>query len=253
MHESGMVTEATAPAPHRMRPTPGKVAAVARVRISIIIPTRNEAGSIGATIDRAKEGPVDEIIVVDGASHDDTVAIARQAGAAVLESPPGRGGQLRLGAEAASGDILIFLHADTLLPCGFAEHVRSVVGREDVAAGAFRLRIDSHHRSFRLIERFVSWRSHMLRLPYGDQAMFMRREMYRRAGGFADIPAMEDFNFARRLRRIGRIVIGPPAVETSARGWLERGVWRTTLLNQKCIAGYLLGVSPKRIARWRAL
>ncbi len=120
-----------------------------------------------------------------------------------------------------------------------------------VCAGAFRLLIDGEGRSVRLIERMVNIRSRVRQMPYGDQAIFVRATVFHEAGGFPDLPIMEDYVLIRRLRRIGRIEFAPATVVTSARRWIKHGVWRTTLLNQVCIVAYFLGGSPKRIARWR--
>lgn len=220
-------------------------------RLSVIIPTFNEEKTIGHTLDRVRCGSVWEVIVVDGRSTDQTREIARAHGATVIESPPGRGRQLAVGASVATGDTLLFLHADTSLPSGFDDHVFRALDRPGVCAGAFRLLIDGEGRSFRLIERMVDFRSRVRQMPYGDQAIFVPADVFHEAGGFPDLPIMEDYVLIRRLRRIGRIEIAPATVVTSARRWIKHGVWRTTLLNQVCIAAYRLGVSPERIARWR--
>ena len=168
----------------------------------------------------------------------------------LITGSPGR--RVRsFGASRATGDVLLFLHADTHLPGGFEEHVRSVLSIEGVVAGAFGLRIDAPQRVFRTIERVVNWRSRRLSLPYGDQAIFMNADTFKRTGGFPDASAMEDFELVRRLRRLGRIGLADAAVSTSARRWLDHGIVRTTMLNQLCIAAYLAGVSPDRIAGWR--
>jgi hypothetical protein len=120
-----------------------------------------------------------------------------------------------------------------------------------VCAGAFPLRIDSPRRAFRLIERGVLWRSRIGQRPYGDQAVFMSVLTFRRAGGYRDLPAMEDYEFARRLRSLGRVGLAGAPVLTSPRRWLRGGIWRTTLLNQLCVAGFRLGVPAQRIAAWR--
>lgn len=221
------------------------------MHISIIIPARNEAARIGATIDRARHGRPCEVIVADGGSADDTAGVARRHGATVVASAPGRGRQLNRGAAAATGDVFVFLHADTLLPPGYDGHVRRTLAGDGVIAGAFELRIDAARRSLRLIERAVSWRSRVRRMPYGDQALFMTRRTFEQVGGFPACSAMEDFELVRRLRRRGRIEIAPAAVVTSARRWTTCGVWRTTLLNQACVLGYRLGVPADRIAAWR--
>jgi len=220
-------------------------------RISVIIPARNEAGVIAAAIDRAGEGAPREIIVADGGSSDGTAAVAESHGARVVGSAAGRGRQMNHGAAAATGDMLLFLHADTLLPAGYERHVVAVLQQDGVSAGAFELSIDAPHRSFRVIERAVNWRSRRLGMPYGDQAIFVQAAMFRRACGFPDVAAMEDFELVRRLRTMGRVAIAPARVVTSARRWLCCGVWRTTALNQLCVAAYLMGVSVERIAAWR--
>lgn len=222
-----------------------------RPRISVIIPAVNEAQTIAQAIESASGGADVEVIVVDGGSHDGTRQIARATGAQVISSAAGRGHQMNAGAATARGSILLFLHADTLLPVGFQRDVCEVLARREVSAGAFHLRIAAPGRSFRWIERFVRYRSSILQRPYGDQAMFFKAETFRQVGGFPDWPIMEDYELMRRLRCIGRIAIAPMPVTTSARRWLTNGVWRTTLMNQVCIVARRIGVSPESLAGWR--
>lgn len=222
-------------------------------RISVIVPAMNEEDFIGAAIARSQAARPLEVLVVDGGSTDRTREIAGALGARVLQAPPGRAVQMNAGAAAASGDVLLFLHADTLLPDRYDRLLWRVLSRPGTIAGAFRLRIDSPRRSLRAIEWLANWRSRALQMPYGDQAVYLRRETFEQVGGFPDLPAMEDFGWVRRLRRTGRIGVSPAAVVTSGRRWLRRGVLRTTLVNQLCIVAYLAGVSPKRIASWREL
>ena len=219
--------------------------------LSVIIPARNEEAQIAATIEQVITAGVAEVIVVDGDSSDRTREFAQAAGATVLTSPPGRGQQQNLGAQAAGGDMLLFLHADTRLPCDFAQQIAATLGKSGVAAGAFRLCIEGSGRALRLVEKMADWRSRLFQLPYGDQAIFLNAETFRRSGGFADIPLMEDFDLMRRLRRQGRIELAPASVTTSARRWRKLGVWRATWTNQLCILAHVLGVSCHRIARWR--
>lgn len=221
------------------------------LRISVVIPARDEAAGIGRVIDRAAAGGAHEIIVADGRSADRTVAEARRHGAVVVDAGPGRGRQLNRGAEAAGGDVLLFLHADTLLPPDYVAHVKATLAGEGVCAGAFGLRIDAPGRALRLVEHAVAWRSRRLQRPYGDQALFMTRGTFAAAGGFREWSAMEDYELVRRLRRQGRIAVAAATVLTSGRRWVECGVLRTTLLNQVCITAYRLRVSPERIAGWR--
>lgn len=227
--------------------------APATPRLSVIIPARNEEHSIGLTLDCVRAEHPGEIIVVDGESDDRTGEIARAYDATVISSAASRGIQLRAGTETASGQLLLFLHADTLLPHGFRKCVTEVLTDPGVVAGAFRLQIDAPGLPFRMIERAVQFRSSSLQLPYGDQALFMTAETLRGVGGYRDWPVMEDFELVRRLRGVGRIVIARSAVRTSARRWLEHGPWRTTSTNLICMGAYLLGVSPGRIAHWRRM
>ncbi|MCH7870783.1 MAG: TIGR04283 family arsenosugar biosynthesis glycosyltransferase [Planctomycetes bacterium] len=224
----------------------------AQGRISIVIPTLNEAEHLRGTLDGLRQADVYEIIVADGGSGDETADIALACGATVVRCERGRGMQFNAGAAAAGGEILLFLHADTSLPAGFEACVREMLERPGVSAGAFSLRIDGARRSYRVIERLVAWRSRFLGLPYGDQALFMTDETFQAVGRYPEFAAMEDFELVRRLRRIGQIAIAIEQVVTSARRWSKRGVLRTTALNAACVAAYLCGVSPHRIASWRS-
>jgi rSAM/selenodomain-associated transferase 2 len=219
-------------------------------KLSVIIPTLNEEKTIAAVIHALRHGGADEIIVVDGKSSDRTAAVARDQGARVLISEPGRAGQMNLGGHEASGDILLFLHADTRLPEGFSEHIRKTLTRPGVLGGAFELRIDSSARGLRIIESLANWRSRRMLMPYGDQAIFVKNESFREIGGFPDMPIMEDFEFIRRIKRLGTIAIVPAPVITSARRWSSLGVLRTTLINQAVIVAYHLGVSTDKLSRW---
>lgn len=219
-------------------------------KLSVILPTVNEARYLPQALASTKNVPGVEVIVADGGSTDATVDIAEEAGCRVLQFLPGRAGQLNAGAEAAGGDILLFLHADSRLPEGFAEAVCEALDRPHVAAGAFRLRIDGPGRALRWIERGVQLRSRVLQMPYGDQALFMKADTFHAAGGFPDVPIMDDFALVRRLRHLGRIVVLRQPVITSARRWHTLGPWRTMWINQKVIAGYYLGVPADRLARW---
>lgn len=220
-------------------------------QISAIIPARNEEELIGQSIDRLRRSMVHEVIVADGGSTDQTAAIAAAHGAKVVDSPPGRGIQMNRGAQAATGDVLLFVHADTALPQDLQHYIRSALSQPQVVAGAFRLRIDDQRRAFRLIERCVNWRSRRRQMPYGDQAIFLSADMFYSIGRYRDIAVMEDFDLVWRLRRGGRIAMAPAEALTSARRWQRDGIWRTTMINQLCVLGYRLGVCPTRIAAWR--
>jgi rSAM/selenodomain-associated transferase 2 len=218
--------------------------------ISVIIPALNEADNISRALSSACQRKNVEVIVVDGGSSDGTIEMAESMGAKVLHGAPPRGRQMNAGAMTANGAILLFLHADTALPDRFEESIRSTLAIPGVAAGAFELKIDSSNAGLRAIERVANFRSRRMSMPYGDQAIFIRADVFRGIKGFPDIPIMEDFELMRRLRRITRVKILSESVRTSARRWERLGIIRTTVLNQLMIVGYCLGVAPARLARW---
>lgn len=218
--------------------------------VSVVIPALDEAERIAATVAAAKAPDV-EVLVVDGGSSDDTAAAATRAGARVLAAPRGRGAQLAAGAAAARGDILLFVHADTRLPAGFADAARAALAAPGVAIGAFRLGIDAPGLRFRCVELLVRLRCALFGLPYGDQALFVRAGLYRELGGFAQLPAMEDFDFVLRARRRGRVAMAPLAVRTSPRAWRRHGVLRLSALNLFCAVACRCGVPVARVASWR--
>ncbi|GCL36965.1 glycosyl transferase family protein [Sphaerospermopsis reniformis] len=219
-------------------------------RISIIIPTLNEANNIKAAITSTQSSTNVEVIVVDGGSNDGTPTIAQFLGATVISSAPGRAIQMNTGAAIASGEILLFLHADTLLPQGFDTMIRTALQQPGIIAGAFALRIDAPHWGLRLVEWGVKLRSHFYQLPYGDQAIFLTKIAFAEVGNFPQIPIMEDFELITCLKRISKVQIIDVPVITSPRRWLKKGIFKTTLLNQIIVLAYLLGVSPERIRKW---
>ncbi len=219
-------------------------------KISIIIPVLNEAAALPKTLTSIQKGSNIEIIVVDGGSEDETVAIAQSYGIKVLSSPPGRAKQMNNGAAVATGDILLFLHADTRLPKNFDTSVRQSLQIQNTIAGAFELKIDIDMPSLRLIEKMVNWRSRYLQMPYGDQAIFLKASIFHEIGCFPEMPIMEDFELVRRLQPLGKIEIIPAPVVTSGRRWQKLGVLKTTLINQLIILGYFLGVPTAKLACW---
>jgi hypothetical protein len=219
-------------------------------KISIIIPALNEAATIARTISHLAGSDHPEVIVVDGGSADETAELAGSRGAKVIYSKPGKAVQMNAGAAAAAGDILVFLHADTLMPGGFRNQIVAALNQKGVAAGAFQLSIDSNAAGVRIIEHAANWRSRLLRLPYGDQALFIKKSLFEEVGGFPDLPIMEDYSLVRRLKRKGKIVIVPAAVVTSPRRWLHLGILKTWLINQLIVIAYYLGASPQQLARF---
>ena len=221
------------------------------MQLSVIIPTLNERDTIAALIRRVADEGVHETIVVDGGSEDGAAEIAAAAGARVIASARGRGIQQNVGARAASGDTLLFLHADTVLPQGFPRQIERALATPGTVAGAFRFKLDADTPGMRLVERMVAWRCDRFQLPYGDQGIFVRRETFERAGGFPDSPLLEDYELILRLRKIGRIAMADGDAVTSARRWRKLGLWRTTWLNNVCLLAYWLNVPTTTIARWR--
>lgn len=218
--------------------------------ISVVIPALNEASYVGKTCRAAVQARSVETIVVDGGSRDDTVTEARAAGALVVHTRPQRAHQMNVGARKARGRILCFVHADTCLPPGFDNDIYSALARPRAVAGAFRLAIEADHRAARVVAWGANWRTRLLKLPYGDQAIFLPTATFRAVGGYADLPIMEDVVLARRLAHRGRLVLAQSTVTTSARRWRNLGYAQTTLRNFLMMTAFYMGASPKRLAQW---
>jgi uncharacterized protein len=218
--------------------------------LSVIIPTLNEADGLGTVLDRINKDAGAEIIVVDGGSSDGTREIAARAGARVIEATGGRAGQQNAGAVAARGRVLLFLHADTLLPENYAALIGEAMDDPSKVAGAFRFQTDGTGAAMRFIEWTANLRSRLLQLPYGDQGLFMEKRVFEEMGGFASIPVMEDFKLVLRLRRRGTVVTLPYSAVTSARRWRQLGVVRTTVINMIMIGGFYCGVPMEKLHRF---
>jgi hypothetical protein len=214
--------------------------------ITVVIPTLNEAPWVRGAVESVAAG-ASEVIVVDGGSSDGTVAEAGSAGARVIAGRPGRASQMEAGARGALGDWLVFLHADTRLEDGWSDALHSL--EAPFVAGAFRFRLDSPRARYRLVEMAVRLRCASLGLPYGDQAIFVRRDAFVGCGGFGDVPILEDVDLVRRVRRHGRLAFPAPHAVTSARRWEEHGFLRTTLLNWLVVVLGSAGFPRGRLAR----
>lgn len=219
--------------------------------VSIIIPTLNAADQIGPTLGAIAqalfEGLIREVILADGGSTDAISEIAEASGARLVTAPPGRGSQLAAGAQAATGDWLLFLHADTVVQTGWVEAVRHHIALGPVKAGYFKLRFDSPHPMAGTTASWANLRSRLFALPYGDQGLLIHRALYARAGGYPPIPLMEDVVLARNLRgklREMDAVALTSAAKYDAEGWLIRGGKNLLTLTR-----YLLGASPEDLAR----
>jgi rSAM/selenodomain-associated transferase 2/rSAM/selenodomain-associated transferase 1 len=217
--------------------------------VSVIIPTLNESGVIGRLLDRLGGSKDIERIVADGGSHDHTCDIAARSGATVLKVSGGRALQQNAGAVAARGPILLFLHADTLPPEGYADKIRAALDDPSIAAGAFRFKTDDDRAVMHLVEWVTNLRSRVFQLPYGDQGLFLEKRVFDEMGGFPIIPIMEDFVLIGRLRNRGRVITLSDSAVTSARRWRHLGVIRTTLMNQIMILGFLGGMPIQRLER----
>lgn len=215
---------------------------------SVIIPVLNEADHITACVQAVRRlDPAVEVIVADGGSRDETPALARAAGARVVLAPRGRGPQLNAGAAIASGDIFVFLHADTRLPANAFPLLRSMFADPQVQVAKFRLSFDDPDWLLALAARLM-WFDSLL-TSYGDQCMVMRRELFHALGGFPDWPLFEDVDLFRRARARTRVHVVPAQVVTSARRFRANGILRQLLHDFWLWLQYLGGVSPYEIAR----
>ncbi|MFK7767818.1 MAG: TIGR04283 family arsenosugar biosynthesis glycosyltransferase [Mariniblastus sp.] len=219
------------------------------MKISIVIPSLNEGGQITVAIKSAWQSGAAQVIVADGGSSDGSRELAGAENCVVVDSPRGRGNQLNAGASAATGDVLLFLHADNSLVASGCDQIRDALQNENIKFGAFKQSIQNNKRIYRWIELGNESRVKWQGLIYGDQAMFIRRRVFEEVGGFPDIELMEDFELARRLRRIGKpkLLDGPTFVD--ARRWEKTGPVRQTIRNWFLSAAYRCGASPEWLAK----
>ncbi|MBI1914817.1 MAG: TIGR04283 family arsenosugar biosynthesis glycosyltransferase [Planctomycetes bacterium] len=219
------------------------------MKVSIVIPALNEEGCIEETVRSLRHERPHEILVVDGGSTDATCQRAAAADA-VLAGPRGRAAQLNHGAAHASGDALLFLHADCTLEAGALASVRNALRRPGVIAGCFRMCVKARGASYRLIDFCATARVWLTGIVYGDQGLFLRREAFAGAGGFPPLRLMEDLFLSLELRKHGRIVVVPSRVFVSPRRWQRQGIVRQTLRNWALTALAASGVHPDRLAAY---
>ena len=223
-------------------------------QFSIIVPALHESDKINSLIDQINSLGCNkgcEIIVVDGSRENDTIKAIRNKEVIKLGSERGRGKQMNGGASVARGQILIFLHTDTELPLGAFTKINSVMEQNKYVAGAFSLGIKSEKFLYKSLARLASLRCRLTRIPYGDQAIFIRTDYFNRIGGYREISLMEDVELMRRIKHIGKkICILPDRVTTSARRWDEEGFVFVLLRNTILFTLYILGVSAEKLARF---
>ncbi len=221
------------------------------MRLAVVVPALDEEAAIGETLGALaplrRHGHC--VVLADGGSRDRTVEVARGLADRVIVAPRGRARQMNAGAAAAPGDVLLFLHADTRLPETAADDIVSGLRESGRGWGRFDVRLSGKHPVLRVVERAMNLRSRMTGIATGDQALFVERELFVAAGGFPDIPLMEDVALSKRLRRSGAPLCLRSRVVTSSRRWEERGVLRTIALMWGLRAAYALGVAPDRLAR----
>ncbi len=218
--------------------------------VSVVIPALNEAGLIRECIESARQAGASEVIVCDGGSTDGTAAIAERSGAVVLHSAAGRALQQNAGAAAAVGEALLFLHADNRLSPGCLSQVADAMRDPRVVYGGFRQEIAAEGLAYRAIERGNAARLWLAGLAYGDQGIFVRREVFQEVGGFPEVPLMEDVRLMRLLARHGSPVLLDGPIHVNARRWVRHGVVRQTLRNWAMLGAHRLGVRPEVLVRY---
>ncbi len=220
------------------------------MKISIIIPTLNEVAGIVQAIHRAQACNPHEIIVVDGGSNDGTVDLVRKCDCHLLRTERGRALQQNAGARHATGQALLFLHADSWLASDGLAQVEKALSQSSTRVGVFRHRIEADGCLYRLLESGNAMRVRWLKMAYGDQGIFITREFLEQVGGFPDVPLLEDVLLMRQARRSSRVALLPGPLFISARRWQKHGVIRQTARNWALLTAERLGVSPRRLAAY---
>jgi rSAM/selenodomain-associated transferase 2 len=222
------------------------------MKISVIVPVLNEEATIAATLGALAALAPYEVILVDGGSVDRTRDIAARSGAQVLSAERGRARQMNRGAAGASGEVLLFLHADTRLPDSAFSDIAAALNDPRCLGGRFDVELEGSHRMLKLVGALINYRSRVTKVGTGDQAIFLRREIFLRMGGYPDIPLMEDIALCCALKRMGAVACLRSRVVTSARRWENDGVWRTIVRMWTLKLLYLAGVSPARLKQFYA-
>lgn len=220
------------------------------MKISVIVPTFNEARCLNETLTQIQQLSPHELIVSDGGSDDNTLEIASKFTQHLLKGPAGRAAQMNAGARAATGDLLLFLHADTRIESASYQKMLNSMNNSEEIGGAFSLLIDSEEWALRLINRFANLRSKYLGKAYGDQAFFVKKPVFEQMNGFTEFPICEDLDFYKRLKKSGPVILLKERVLTSPRRWVKEGVWLTTLRNILITTLFELGFPPRILTKW---
>jgi len=214
------------------------------MRVSVVVPTLNEAGTIGQTLTRIRQAGQCELIVVDGGSGDETLEIVRKSADRVLSAQRGRAYQMNAGAQVATGATLLFLHADTLPPPGFPHLIEQALIDPDVVGGRFDVDLDAAGWAFRMIGALMNIRSRLTHIATGDQGIFVRLETFKSIGGYPEWDIMEDLELSRQLKRAGKVACLRNRVQTSARRWKKHGVTKTILIMWGLRLCHFFGIRP---------
>jgi len=217
--------------------------------LAIVVPVFNEGQALRQSLQSFMDLSADELVFVDGGSNDDTLAVLSQANALCLTSELGRAAQMNAGSEVVSSDIIVFIHADTVISKSDLLAMKKALSQLDVVGGRFDVRLSGTHPAFRLIEWMINQRSRLTKISTGDQCQFVRRDVFEAMGGFAAMPLLEDVGFSKRLKKLGRIACLRNKVITSSRRWEQHGVLSTVWLMWKIRLLYWLGVSPEKLAQ----
>jgi len=220
----------------------------AAATVAVIVPVFNEERVLPSLIEQLRRLNADEIVIVDGGSSDGSRDLLQQSGLRWITSEPGRALQMNAGARITPSEILLFIHADTVISSSQISKLREAMSDVAVAGGRFDVRMSGNRFSFQVIAWFINMRSRLSYINSGDQCQFVRRSAFDRLGGFPDQPLMEDIEFSKRLKRVGRVICLRDRVATSSRRWENNGIIRTVWLMWKLRLLYWLGVSPEKLA-----
>jgi len=220
------------------------------LKTSIIIPTLNEARYLSETLAQIQQLSSHEIIISDGGSNDNTLKIASKFTQNLIKGSAGRALQMNAGAQVATGDLLLFLHADSYIERASYQKMLAAMKKPEVLGGAFSLLIDSDRWALQIINQFANLRSRYLGRAYGDQAFFVKKHVFQEMKGFTEFPICEDLDFYKRLKFLGPVVLLKEEVLTSPRRWVNEGIWFTTIRNILIAALFELGFPPRILTKW---